>query len=358
MVAPRAVRVSEYSVCVRRAPDQLTRNILIAGCALAVLGFGSAGAALFGSDSFAAPSPYIDSRSALKIALADPKAPARASRDPFAPVSVPETQTTIAVRNEPQTTAPSPQRDAPRAATKSDKMPVKRDPRLSANPPLPGPVPLPLARLRSGNDNTSEEALPLSYADPGVTGSIGRVEPHAVKIVSIVPPKPVLKKPSRPLTPHEKLFSPVRVASLTPAAAMPDTGALPRAPYDLQTAVYVIGDKTVYMPDGTSLEAHSGLGEKMDDVRFVHVRMRGATPPHVYDLTMRERLFHGHEAIRLNPMRGEEAIFGRDGLLAHPYLLGPNGQSNGCVSFKDYEAFLKAFKAGKITRLAVLAKLD
>jgi hypothetical protein len=96
----------------------------------------------------------------------------------------------------------------------------------------------------------------------------------------------------------------------------------------------------------------------MDDARFVHLRMRGATPPHVYDLKMRERLFHGVEAIRLNPIQGKDAIFGRDGLLAHSYLLGPNGQSNGCVSFKDYDAFLQAFKTGKITRLAVLAKLD
>jgi hypothetical protein len=39
-------------------------------------------------------------------------------------------------------------------------------------------------------------------------------------------------------------------------------------------------------------------------------------------------------------------------------MLGPSGQSNGCVSFKDYDAFLDAFKAGKINRLAVIARLD
>ena len=32
------------------------------------------------------------------------------------------------------------------------------------------------------------------------------------------------------------------------------------------------------------------------------LRMRGATPPHVYDMKLRESLFHGVEAIRLNPM--------------------------------------------------------
>ena len=73
---------------------------------------------------------------------------------------------------------------------------------------------------------------------------------------------------------------------------------------------------------------------------------------------MREALFHGVEAIRMTPIGGEEAIFGRDGILAHTYMLGPSGQSNGCVSFRNYDAFLDAFKAGKINRIAVLARLD
>lgn len=128
--------------------------------------------------------------------------------------------------------------------------------------------------------------------------------------------------------------------------------------YDRSTAVYDISARTVYMPDGTKLEAHSGLGSRLDDPRFVHERMRGATPPHVYDLTMRESLFHGVAALRLNPVGGEGAIFGRTGLLAHTYMLGPNGDSNGCVSFKDYNAFLQAYKAQRVRRLVVVAKLD
>jgi hypothetical protein len=39
-------------------------------------------------------------------------------------------------------------------------------------------------------------------------------------------------------------------------------------------------------------------------------------------------------------------------------MLGPNGQSNGCVSFRHYDAFLDAFKQGKISRMAVIARLD
>jgi hypothetical protein len=130
------------------------------------------------------------------------------------------------------------------------------------------------------------------------------------------------------------------------------------APYDRSTAVYDISARTVYMPDGTKLEAHSGLGSKLDDPKFVHVKMSGATPPHVYDLEPREALFHGVPALRLIPVGGEDAIFGRSGLLAHTYMLGPNGDSNGCVSFKDYNAFLNAYKNGEIKRLAVVARLD
>jgi hypothetical protein len=37
-------------------------------------------------------------------------------------------------------------------------------------------------------------------------------------------------------------------------------------------------------------------------------------------------------------------------------MLGPNGDSNGCVSFKDYDAFLRAYQNGKVKRLVVVAR--
>jgi hypothetical protein len=86
--------------------------------------------------------------------------------------------------------------------------------------------------------------------------------------------------------------------------------------------------------------------------------MHGATPPHLYELEPREALFHGVPALRLKPVGGEEAIYGRTGLLAHTYMLGPNGDSNGCVSFKDYYAFLNAYRNGGIKRLAVVARVE
>jgi hypothetical protein len=129
-------------------------------------------------------------------------------------------------------------------------------------------------------------------------------------------------------------------------------------PYDRQTAVYDVSAHMVYLPDGSKLEAHSGLGSMLDDPRSSRIRMRGVTPPHIYELTPREALFHGVPALRLNPIGGEDKIFGRSGLLAHTYMLGPNGDSNGCVSFRDYYAFLNAYRNQGIKRLAVLARVE
>ena len=38
-------------------------------------------------------------------------------------------------------------------------------------------------------------------------------------------------------------------------------------------------------------------------------------------------------------------------------MLGPNGQSNGCVSFRNYPAFLNAFLRGEFERLVVVDRL-
>jgi hypothetical protein len=50
-------------------------------------------------------------------------------------------------------------------------------------------------------------------------------------------------------------------------------------------------------------------------------------------------------------------MHGRAGILAHSYMLGPSGQSNGCVSFNDYSAFLDAFQRGDVNRLVVVEHL-
>jgi len=144
--------------------------------------------------------------------------------------------------------------------------------------------------------------------------------------------------------------------AITPREQNPMLGG--SAPYDRDTAVYDITAHTVYLPDGTKLEAHSGLGSNLDDPHSSKIRMRGVTPPHIYTLKPRESLFHGVPALRLTPIGGDEAIFGREGLLAHTFMLGPNGDSNGCVSFRDYNAFLNAYHNQGIRKLAVVARVD
>lgn len=172
---------------------------------------------------------------------------------------------------------------------------------------------------------------------------------HAAALFVIVEEAPgaAPPAPSRP--------TPVIQASLSSPPAYRN----PLLPPEIgpRTAVYDIRARTVFMPNGDKLEAHSGLGHRRDDPRYANVKNKGPTPPNLYDLKERERLFHGVRAIRLNPVPGSK-MFGRDGILAHTYMLGPTGQSLGCVSFKNYNAFLRAYLRGEVDRMLVVPELD
>jgi hypothetical protein len=147
------------------------------------------------------------------------------------------------------------------------------------------------------------------------------------------------------------------LASLTPGdGLLGERKDLTALGYDRETAVYDISARMVYLPNGTKLEAHSGLGSLMDNPAHVDQRMVGATPPNVYDLKPREKLFHGVAALRMTPV-GDNEMHGRTGLLVHSYLLGPNGDSNGCVSIKEYDRFLAAYRNGEVKRLVVVPSL-
>ncbi|WP_246672146.1 MULTISPECIES: DUF2778 domain-containing protein [unclassified Mesorhizobium] len=173
---------------------------------------------------------------------------------------------------------------------------------------------------------------------------------------------------SKPLVADSKRSKRKAQASEMLAYAKPDTperGGLGSAFRNLfngpstsnGVAVYDISARTVYMPDGSKLEAHSGLGSMVDQPRFVNRKNVGPTPPDTYNLSIRESRFHGVEAIRLTPTSGSNK-YGRNGLLAHTYMLrGGRAESNGCVVFKDYHRFLAAYKKGKIKRLVVVPRL-
>ncbi|QXX76382.1 DUF2778 domain-containing protein [Methylovirgula sp. HY1] len=224
-------------------------------------------------------------------------------------------------------------------------------PASAAAPEAAGNVPVPPLRPRSGgllSNNGPLRASPRKMAEEAST--------------------PVAEAaPADQRNFFQKMFGIKSSSGQTLAYASPEDGILSGgeerntsaavAPYGPETAVYDIAAHTVFMPDGTKLEAHSGLGSELDDPHYVNVKMRGATPPHIYALKPRETLFHGVQALRLIPV-GSGGLYGRTGLLAHSYMLGPNGQSNGCVSFKNYKAFLQAYMKGEVKRLVVVAGLN
>ena len=74
-------------------------------------------------------------------------------------------------------------------------------------------------------------------------------------------------------------------------------------------------------------------------------------------VSFREKPFHGVRALRMKPV-GSGKMYGRDGILAHSYLLGEAGASNGCISVRDYDKFLQAFEAGKFNQVIVVRSVD
>ena len=70
------------------------------------------------------------------------------------------------------------------------------------------------------------------------------------------------------------------------------------------------------------------------------------------------RIDHRYEVYRGGDLMAEgSSTLGRAGLLTHSYMMGPEGDSNGCVSIREYERFRKAFDDGEITRLVVVPSI-
>jgi Protein of unknown function (DUF2778) len=289
------------------------------------------------------PRPVADS-SPLAALEATPSGPSLSFADRFSAAAA------QGVAPRPQVETAKVETPKPAEAPKLAEVPKRRD---------TSPAPVQLAAIAPPPAPRSTEVRAVKGSDGPVQDMAQRAKAAVMSIVGADRPSIVEKLWGKPQPRGSLLAYASADAGVTGSLGQSQNPALGgSAPYDRSTAVYDISAHMVYLPDGTKLEAHSGLGNMLDDPRHVNVRMRGATPPHLYELTPRESLFHGVPALRLNPVGGEEAIFGRSGLLAHTYMLGPNGDSNGCVSFKDYNAFLNAYRNQGIKRLAVVARVE
>lgn len=222
--------------------------------------------------------------------------------------------------------------------------------------------------LAPSEEDLAAEQTPAPETDAAAVGPVFEDTPSEAPVPQSRPRDVVASAPAPEAEPADERKTPKQQ---TLAYARPDapaesrpSGGLGRSLRNLfggggtknnaGVAVYDISAAKVYMPDGSVLEAHSGIGKMADNPRYVHVKMNGPTPPHTYNLRMRESRFHGVEAIRMLPVDGKNK-YGRDGFLTHSYLLrGGREESHGCIAFADYPRFLAAFKQGKVRQIVVV----
>ncbi len=286
----------------------------------------------------------------------------------------------------PKAARPAPQIVPPQdLAVVETPLPPSR-PIASNDSPIPFPTANPF-RVRSPAPAPAKVAAIDPRPEPTPIKPETKPEPPAPMAAPVATPAPVAERPvhltraqrraaerqqrlaaAAPKTDDRNFFQKLFDAPAQPngsalAYARPDDGvtsvpatsgaAHPPAAAGNGVAIYDISAHAVYLPSGEALEAHSGLGDLLDNPSYVHVRNRGATPPHLYNLTLREQSFHGVQALRLTPADGA-SVYGRAGLLAHSFMLGPRGDSNGCVSFRNYPQFLQAYMRGDVKQLVVV----
>ncbi|MBB3772636.1 hypothetical protein FHS55_003257 [Angulomicrobium tetraedrale] len=233
---------------------------------------------------------------------------------------------------------------------------------------------LPAAPPTSPPTVETVSAVPLPMANPLYAGRVmpGDEPEDTLTLAPLPPKKPLLPLAAAPTAASTSASASAELAMLPPTMeediapdepSTPPAAAPPEVSDELRLptagdkyAIYDIRAKKLYMPGGKKLEAHSGYGDKFDDPRHVAVKMLGPTPPNRYKLTMREARFHGVEAVRMTPI-GDGKMYGRNGILVHPYMLGPRGDSNGCVSVAEYETFLAAFKRGQVNEMIVVESM-
>ncbi|MFG1478423.1 DUF2778 domain-containing protein [Xanthobacter sp. V4C-4] len=232
---------------------------------------------------------------------------------------------------------------------RSDGADPERDARIAAliieSVPVPSRNPLFAGRLPEAEPQLP--AVPLPQGNPLLRGRRQLASLTPTDVPEVAPPaanRPVEPEAAPPPAPR----APAAPSSVDQGVPLPTPGS--------GYALYDIEGQMVYMPNGEKLEAHSGYGEAMDDIRQVALKMRGPTPPNIYTLRPREALFHGVETLRMTPV-GSGKMYGRDGFLIHPFMMGPRGDSNGCVSVKDHGKILSAYRRGEIKKIVVVARL-
>jgi hypothetical protein len=217
-----------------------------------------------------------------------------------------------------------------------------RLPNLAIAAPLPMPRPDGIeAQLAARQDIPRQDTVRQDVARPDAPRAT------VARTVPVTPDAQVASLPPQKSEPgiFDKLFGDPDRSAKAVLAANPNA------------VLYDIVRRVVYMPDGEKLEAHSGFGPFMDDPQSMHRKDVGVTPPNVYTVSFREKPFHGVRALRMKPV-GDGNMYGRDGILAHSYLLGEAGASNGCISVRDYDKFLQAFEQGKFDKIIVLRSSD
>ena len=257
----------------------------------------------------------------------------------------------VMARVEPETTATT-----AREALASRWMPTDFRASISDNdatqlvlPTIGAPPPAPTVTAA-----VSTNGIPLPRSRPTTADQTAQITSQALALAAAPANRPAERSLMQKLS---DMVTPNRMAMVSTGPNLFGKGPdLSVFGYDGATAVYDIKARAVYLPNGTVFEAHSGMGVLRDDPEHVDVRMQGATPPAVYSLKPRERDFHGVAALRMAVADGTD-INGRSGLLVHSFMLGPNGDSNGCISVKDYDRFLKAYNDGQFTHIAVVPSL-
>src|SRR5262249_23302953 len=135
----------------------------------------------------------------------------------------------------------------------------------------------------------------LASFDERFAGSIAEPEEGASNVLNYAglpsPAEPANGRTALKLAPAAS-SPPASAARKRVATAEASKDSISPVDENSRTAIYDIAARTVYLPNGRRLEAHSGFGSYMDDARHVNLKRQGPTPPNTYKLVMREEPFH------------------------------------------------------------------